>query len=213
MQKLLRHLKNYILVGIGLVADWALFLAIVFISGYGSSWYMVEAGTELTTQRIGPWVAWKAQARVDADPYTRAHFARLGTLDLSTEIATTYVARTDDTGAAFDASCAYIISGSKPAAQWWSITLFDSGGRLIPNSADRYSFTRDTVAMSSDGTLNISMARDAHEGNWLPFGNVNNFALVLQLLQPDISLLAEESEEEGEITQVELPSIKMVSCR
>ncbi|MGH1418202.1 MAG: DUF1214 domain-containing protein [Hyphomicrobiaceae bacterium] len=206
-----KRFKTQIFSAFARATDWALFLVIVAVGGLGSSWYMVEAGTRLTTQRIGPWVAWKSQARIDADPYTRAHFARLGTLALSTETATTFLARTDTTGDHFDASCVYEISGQNPPAQWWSLTLFDQQGRLIANAADRYSFTADTVALSPDGTLKISMARDAHEGNWLPFGNANNFALVMHLLEPGVSLLDEEGEEEDEA--LTLPEIKKVSCR
>ncbi len=212
MQRVWQQVTTYLTEVLGLVTDWAIFLAIVVIGGYGTSWYMVEAGSQLTTQRIGPWVAWKAQARTDADPYTRAHFARLGTLDLSTETAATYVARTDDTGAAFDASCTYLISGEDLDAEWWSLTLFDGAGRLIPNAADRYSFTRDTIAMSPNGILKVSMARDAHDGNWLPFGKANVFTLVLHLLQPDVSLLAEATDE-GDDDPARLLTINKVSCR
>ncbi len=194
---------------IRLITDWALFIVIVLAGGYGTSWYMVEAGTSLTTQRSGPWVAWTAQARVDADPYTRAHFARRGTLDLNADTATTYVARTDQTGAALDASCVYEVTGEQLDADWWSLTLYDSDGRLIPNAANRYGFTRDTVVISANGRFTISLSRNAHEGNWIPFGNASNFALVLYLLQPDISLLEETDDTE----QTGLPEIKKVVCR
>jgi hypothetical protein len=45
-------------------------VAIVLVGGLGSSWYMVEAGSRLTTLKQGSWVTWTAAARPDADPYT-----------------------------------------------------------------------------------------------------------------------------------------------
>ena len=73
-------LKKKVAAVVGRTADWALFLGIVLIGGVGSSWYMVDAGSSLTTTTIGSWTTWPSAARSDADPYTRAHYARLGLL-------------------------------------------------------------------------------------------------------------------------------------
>ena len=75
---------------VGILGDWAAFIGAVLILGLGTSWYMIDVGTRLTTEKHGPWVGWTSAGRADADPYTRAHFARLGTLQLTTEIALTY---------------------------------------------------------------------------------------------------------------------------
>ena len=105
----LHRLRKRVWAGIGHTADWALFIGIVLIGGFGSSWYMVEAGSMLTTSRVGPWVTWTAAARPDADPYTRAHYVRLGVLPLSAEYAQIYFARTDSDGRALHSSCEYEI--------------------------------------------------------------------------------------------------------
>lgn len=209
MATVLKFLKTYLGKGLGLLTDWSIFFAIVLIGGYGTSWYMVQAGSELTTQRIGPWVAWTAQARSDADPYTRAHFAKRGTLDLSTETAVTFITRGDKNNDPFDASCVYRVEGDDLAADWWSLTLYDAQGRLVKNTAERYSFTKDTVAFAPDGTFKVSLARDAHSGNWLPFGRASNFALALHLLQPDISILSEEDNAD----QLILPEVIKEGCQ
>src|SRR5262249_57796788 len=62
--------------------------------GLGSAWYMVEAGSRLTTRSFGPWTTWVAAGRPDAHPYTRAHAARTALLPISTILVLTYPATT-----------------------------------------------------------------------------------------------------------------------
>ncbi len=71
----------------------AVFVAISLGFGIWSSWVMVENGSSLTTRTSGEWVLWSSAGRPDADPYTRAHFSRLGSLPLSTTAIHTWEAR------------------------------------------------------------------------------------------------------------------------
>lgn len=190
------------------LADLSLFLGIVLIAGLGSSWYMVEAGSRLTTRQVGPWVTWPNAARADADPYTRAHFARRGTLALSTEIARTYIARTDSTGTRLHSSCEYVVEGPELGAQWWSITAFDDRGALIPNIAGRHTFTSQTITVAPDGRFVLALARDARPGNWLPTGGAGRIALQLQIIEPRVSPLATTAADDAET----LPEIRLVQC-
>lgn len=204
------HLIKQRLLGIlGRTADIALFLGIVLIGGLGTSWYMVEAGSPLTTQRIGPWSAWTAAARADADPYTRAHFARTGALQLSSDVARTYVATVDSDGQKLLSSCAYGVEGREFNAAWWSITVFDDRGRLISNALQRYAFTSDTITLGSDGTFLVSLARDARAGNWLPTGGAGKLAVMLTILDARPSLQA--TLQAGNAAA--LPQIRRVQCR
>lgn len=191
------------------ITDASLFLGIVLIVGLGSSWYMVEAGSRLTTRHIGPWVTWTNAARADADPYTRAHFARQGTLTLSTEIARTYLARTDSSGTRLHSSCEYVVEGQDIGAQWWSITAFDDRGALIPNIAGRHSFTSQTMTIAPDGRFVVALARDARPGNWLPTGGAGRIALLLEIIEARVSTLASTADSESEL----LPEIRQVQCR
>lgn len=191
------------------VADVSLFLGLVLIGGLGTSWYMVEAGSAITTHSIGPWVTWKNAARADADPYTRAHIARLGTMPLSTDIARTYVARTDSAGNRLHSSCEYVIEGEELSAHWWSLTAFDDRGALIPNIAGRHSFTSQTMTIAPDGRFMLTMARDARPGNWLPTGGAGRIALVLEIVDGRVSSLAASAEGDAAV----LPEIRQVQCR
>ena len=191
------------------LSDWALFIGIILIGGIGSHWYMVQAGSMFSVSRIGPWESWSNAARRNSDPYTRAHFARIGMLPLSADISRTYVARKDSDGQDLYSSCDYAIEGQEFAARWWSISVFDKDGALIPNPANRYAFSSDNIAISPDGRFVISLARDARPGNWLPTGGAGNIAVMLVLQNGNISV-AESQRQSDEET---LPEIVRVKCR
>jgi hypothetical protein len=191
------------------LSRWTTFLALVLIAGLGSSWYMVEAGTRLTTRSVGPWLSWPSAFRADADPYTRAHFARSGTLQVSAEIAATYLARVDGDGLKLHSSCEYGVEGTDPAGSWWSLAVFDEHGRLIPNAAERYAFTSDTIARSADGRFVVLLARDARPGNWLPTRAAGRLVLVLTVLDPRGASLVTTAGPDAE----RLPVIKRLDCR
>lgn len=191
------------------VSDWALFTGIVLIGGIGSHWYMVHAGSAFSVTRIGPWESWSHAARYNTDPYTRAHFARLGILPASADISRTYVARQDSTGEPLYSSCDYRIEGHDFAARWWAITVYDGDGALIPNPAGRYAFSRETVAIAPDGRFVISVARDARPGNWLPTGGAGSLAVMLVLQDGNISIAESRAQRDEDA----LPQITRVKCR
>ena len=192
----------------GVLGDWAAFIGTVLILGLGSSWYMIDIGTPLTTERQGPWVSWTSAGRADADPYTRAHTARFGTLQLSAEMTLTYVANSDSEGRRLHSSCDYSVEGREPGTSWWSITVFDDRGELIANAADRYDFTSQSIALRPDGTFAVTLARDARPGNWLPTGGAGRLALVFTTLDATTPLLAKSSE-----GRKPLPEIRRIQCR
>jgi hypothetical protein len=203
----IHRLKKRVYAAIGQTADWALFLGIVLIGGLGSSWYMVEAGSNLTTVTVGPWTAWTSAAQTDADPYTRAHYIRRGILPLSAEFARSYVATTDSEGRNLHSSCNYEIEGKSIDGYWWSITVFDSRGRVIRNVLDRYTYTSHTIALSPNGTYTASLSRDAQRGNWLPTGGAGKLAVALTVLDLGTRSVALEGGVERR-----LPSILRTSC-
>lgn len=188
----LHRLKKRLSWFVGLTADWALFIGLVLVGGIGSSWYVVEAGSTLMTRQVGPWTVWTAAGRGDADPYTRAHFAREGSLPLNGDVAETFVAMTDSDGKGLHSSCTYTLEGRELATHWWSLGVFDTRGRLIANPAERYAFTSDTIAMAPDGTFKITLSRDAEAGNWLPIGGGGKLALVFTAI--DLGVAAVETD-------------------
>ena len=203
----LHKFKRRILVALARAVEAAIVVAIIVAGGLGSSWYMVEAGSRLTTTRSGPWLTWTAAARPDADPYTRAHFVNAGTLPVSAEVQRTFVARTDANGERLHSSCDYVVEGRIPRSEWWSIAVFDERGKLIANAADRYAFTGQTIALSQSDLFTIALAREARAGNWLPTGGAGRLALVYNFADnrtPD---------DVSRLDATALPTIRKLKCR
>jgi hypothetical protein len=130
-------------------------------------------------------------------------------LPLSAVIAETYLARTDDEGTRLHSSCEYIVEGREFAATWWSLSVFDDRGRLIPNPAQRYGWTSDTIALAPDGTFLVTLARDARPGNWVPTGGAGRIAILLSVLEPKGGVV----DASGAPKPHRLPKIQKVQCR
>lgn len=209
MRLFLHRLKKHIAITTRVATDIAIFVGLVLIVGLGSSWYMVEAGNQLTTVTHGPWTMWPSAGRKYADPYTRAHFARRGALVLSTEVARTYIARTDSDGAGLHSSCDYVVTGQDLADKWWSLAVFDASGRLIPNPLERHAFTRTETAIDADGSITVTLSRDAGTGNWLPIGGAGRLSVVFTVIDLTPVALTETADEEHS----RLPSIRRITCR
>ena len=181
-----------------------LFVAIALVIGIGSGFWVVERGTRLTTQRSGPWEMWTRSGQRDLDPYTRARQARMGHLPISTQIAATWEARFDVEGRRLHSSCEYLLESEPIEATWFSVAVYDANGLLIPNSAERHSFTSQTIAANPDGSFFVVLAREAQPGNWLPVGGAGRLSLMLTMIEPKPSV-AESA--------LLLPSIRRMNCR
>lgn len=176
--------------------------------GVASSRMMIANGSWLTTDVYGPWRHWRNVGDIDADPYTRAHISAAGALRLASNSAGVYEAYTDETGARLHSSCDYAIEGPDPLGLWWSLAAFDSDGRIIPNDAERYAFTRDTIALNPNGSYVITLGRDARPGNWLPTGGAGRLALVFTVLDPATGLSEDQRAERSRL----LPAIRLEGC-
>lgn len=178
------------------------------IVGVLSSRAMIADGSMLSTDSYGPWVHWHSIGLDDADPYTRAHIVKFGTLRLAAHSAGVYEADSDTLGARLHSSCDYVIEGPDTGGLWWSLSVFDSTGALIANDAERYVFTRDTVASNPDGSYIVTLGRDARPGNWLPTSGAGRLMLVFTVLDPATGLSDEERVERTKL----LPDIRREGC-
>lgn len=182
---------------------------LALLLGLGSAWYMIDEGSAFTTGRIGPWNVWYAAGNPNADPYTRAHFARSGRLPITSTSALYYVARSDSEGELLTADCEYVIEGRPLAAGWWSLALYEASGRLIRNKAGRYAFSNRDLAFRTDGSYQIVLARTARPGNWLPTGDGGKIKLVLRVYVPRGS----DTLVRGRLLDAKLPEILRLSCQ
>lgn len=191
-----------------LIGRVVLFAVIAGGSGLGSAWYMVQVGSPLTVERIGPWTRWIGDGRTEADPYTRAHHARAGRLPMSSAQAHYFLATADGAGDHLFGDCEYDLTGLPVSSVWWSLAVYDTGGGLIDNDFRRYALTGDTIVRGANGRYVVRLAKDARPGNWMPVGTDGRFVVMLRAYQP-----ATTNELGGAVRPRELPTITKVSCR
>jgi hypothetical protein len=188
----------------------AVFGALAAAIGLGSAWYMIDAGAELTTQQQGPWRNWPMAGRPDADPYTRAHFARLNWLPMSSATANYFVATVDDGGARLSGDCEYDVTGAVPDTLWWSLSVHDARGMVLEVPAQRYAISAGSLVPEQGDAMNIRLASDARPGNWLPVLGGKSLVLVLRT---DVGAAASGELQGIDAARRPLPAIKRVSCR
>jgi hypothetical protein len=156
--------------------------------GLGATWLTLTRGVAFGALNIGAWTAWPKNGSVDIDPYARATIARTGELPVGTGDGVAFYARTDDTGSVLDGRCTFVVSGMTPAARYWTLTLYDTQGRLVANTVDRYGFTSAEILRETDGRFGINVGPRARPGNWLPSGGIEQFVLVWRLYDTPIGV-------------------------
>jgi hypothetical protein len=181
-------------------------LLIAAAIGLGATWLTLTLGVAFGSLAIGAWTAWPKSGSVDIDPYARAIIARSGELPTGTGDGVAFYAHTDDAGNNFDGRCAFSISGMTPAARYWTVTLYDAEGRLVPNTIDRHGFTSEEIVRDADGRFAITVAPLARSGNWLPSGGIEKFVLVWRLYDTPIGV-ANKTTKEGP-----MPAIVRKGC-
>ncbi len=155
--------------------------------------------------RLGAWSIEPHAGSAEADPYTRARFARTGEIPLAVGEGLVLIARKDDQGRPLDAACVYRIGPRAPAARTWTLSLFDPQGFPIANPAERYGF-RSSEIMREGGDFVITVGAAAEPGNWLPVGAPGPFALVLKLYDSPLGATA------GAIDPATVPKVTRVAC-
>jgi hypothetical protein len=183
--------------------------ALVVAAGVGLSatYFALTRGAAFGALTIGSWTAWPKTGTTDADPYARASVARSGQLPIALGDGLAFLAKTDDKGRKLDGRCEVIISGATPAARFWTLTLYNPAGELVPNSINRYDFTSQEIIRRADGSFEIVVAPRASPGNWLPTGGVERYILALRFYDTAVGVATKEGRE------IPMPSVMTRSCR
>jgi hypothetical protein len=181
--------------------------AVAAAFGLGLTQYALTRGTAFGAITIGAWTAWPKTGTSDIDPYARAAIARSGELPIGSGDGVTFFASSDDTGRALDGRCTVTISGTTPAARFWTLTLYDLDGRLVPNAVDRYGFTSQEITRRSDGNFEIAVSARARPGNWLPTGGIDRYVVVLRLYDTPVGVATRSAKD------APMPSVAQGSCR
>jgi hypothetical protein len=170
-------------------------LAVAAAVGLGMTQLALTRGTAFGAMTIGAWTAWPKTGTNDIDPYARASIARTGELPVASGDGVAFFATGDETGRPFDGRCLIALSGSTPAARFWTVTLYDPDGRLVPNPAGRFGFTSQEIVRHTDGTFEIVVGPRARPGNWLPTGGIERYMLVLRLYDTPVGVATRTARE------------------
>jgi hypothetical protein len=181
-------------------------LIVAGLVGLGTTYFTLTRGVAFDSLQLGSWTAFPKSGTKDANPYVRASLARSGRLPISLGDGVFFAAKTDDLGHALDGRCSVVLSGTTPAARFWTLTLYTPNGALVPNSINRYGFTSQEIVRHADGTFDITVAPRANPGNWLPTGGVDRYMLVLRLYDTAVGVSTRAGRE------APMPAIKTRAC-
>ena len=181
-------------------------IAVGIVSGLGLTWLASTGALGFGTVKIGAWTTWPKSGTPEADPYSRALYARSGGLPLGSTDGIAFAATTDDNGATLNGRCDIHIAGRMPAARFWTLTLYDAQGRLIENPSGRYGYTSAEVLWKPDSQIEVVLAPRARSGNWIPTGGRDRVTAVLRFYDAPIGLTGRSA------NTVELPAVWQEFC-
>jgi hypothetical protein len=131
--------------------------------------------------------------RYGTDYLFRAQVAVVGIGANTPEEAIYPTALADADGNLLDSSKRYRITfapgQAPPAGAFWSLTMYDLDGFLVPNPAKRYAVGpfHPPLAKRPDGSIVVALQRDEPaeaDVNWLPTPATGNFRLNLRIYEP-----------------------------
>jgi hypothetical protein len=137
----------------------------------------------------GPWRTDPHLSSIHTGIYTRARAARHAPYALGAPEAIYFVSTTDSQGNPLRRGCTYRIQGRDPDTRWWSVAAY-SKNRLIPNTRNRYSFSKTNIKRHADGTWTVVFSPREQPENWLPGASENGrLKLVFRCYGPGTVLL------------------------
>ena len=175
-------------------------------AGLGLTQFALTRGTSFGAITIGAWTAWPKSGTSDIDPYARATIARSGELPIGSGDGVAFFANSDDVGRGLDGRCVVTVSGTTPAARFWTLTMYDPDGRLVANAANRWGFTSQEIARQSDGDFAVTISPRARPGNWIPSAGVDRYVLVMRLYDTPVGVATRTAKD------APMPAVKESDC-
>ena len=97
-------------------------------------------------------------------------------------------------------------SGVTPAARFWTLTLYDTKGRLVRQHAAALRLHQPGDRARADGAFEIRIASRARAGNWLPTGALERYVLMLRLYDTPVGVATRTQRD------APMPAIVTVGC-
>lgn len=161
------------------LSNLLILVGVALCVGFGLSWYALSDAAVIGSMRIGPWTAWQEAGSPTPDPYTRAHVARAGALQLGASEGLQFIARTDSDGQRLDRACRYRIDGTTPLAAFWTLTAVDDNYSIITRPDTSIALNSTRVARVGDGSLQLYVSKGLSPRHWLEITGDGPFGLVL----------------------------------
>jgi len=181
-------------------------MALAAAIGLGLTWMSLNQGLALGALQIGAWVAQPKAGTAEVDPYARAEFERGGWLPVGLGDGVAFIAKTDDKGRLLDGRCEVTVSGVTPQARYYTLSLYDSTGKLVANSIGRNGFTSQELVREGDGKFTVTVSPRARPGNWLPTSGIERYLLALRLYDTPIGIATRTGRESP------MPSVVTGQC-
>ncbi|GHA29443.1 hypothetical protein GCM10007989_26290 [Devosia pacifica] len=159
----------------------AMMVVVALLVGFGLSYYALTEGRFFGTLQSGSWTAWPDIGTPDPNPYTRAHIARLGQLQLGQSEGLQFIADTDSDGEPLTRSCSYRLEGTTPLATFWTLVAVDEDGRNIALPDTPPVIRSSDLARGADGSIQLNIGTRLSPLNWLALSGSGPFTLELRL--------------------------------
>lgn len=154
----------------------------------------------------GPWRTASNVGTADASVATRASVALRGLLALPEREAIYFNAAEDSDGRPLTGQCSYRVTGGKLDARWWSLTLYNSKGYLIPNRAGAYSLRSAVLGPTEVNDWQVDVGREQAGAHWIAMPSDQKFELTLRAYHPSAQLLRQRG-------SAALPTIERGACK
>ncbi|MDJ0931813.1 DUF1214 domain-containing protein [Breoghania sp.] len=185
-----------------------LFLAVVvaLVFGIGSAYLAVDRGRLFGEVRLGQWTTYPTAGTPDADPYSAATTARTGQIPLGKGEGMAFFADRDNAGNRLEPNCDYRLVGQTPPGHLWTLTATDAHGHLLQTDAERDVLDSRDIVRRDNGDFDITVAKNARPGNWLPIGGNQPLTLVLKLYDTPLTT-------GSGLAEIAMPEIIKGTCR
>ncbi|WP_284178651.1 DUF1214 domain-containing protein [Rhabdaerophilum sp. SD176] len=169
-----------------------LIVALAGLASGGALTFLAVAGpTAFPHALTGGWLFLPRQGAPEIDPYARARMFYEGELPLAAGEGFALRARADSDGKTLSSRCEYRLWAPFPTARYWTVTLVDGAGRLVPNLAERHGFTSAEIIRPAEGPFTIEIGPEPLPGNWLPTGRPEqDIQIIIRLYETPLAATA-----------------------
>lgn len=184
----------------------AIILVVSIGGGAASVWLALSASEGIGAVVISGWTAFPDVGTPDADPYSKARFAREGGLSLGRAEGITFVASHDTSGRPLRRECSYQIEGQIPSARFWTLYAADEQRVVLPPTVRRIPALHSQEMMRTvDGAISITASSHPAPGNWLGVSGRGPMQFVLTLYDTPAASSAR-------VFEISLPQVLRVNC-